>query len=268
MQPMIPTWIFGYPTGKETGSYLAVDLGGTNMRVCEVELEGDGRFAITQSKYKLTDEQKQGEASDLFDFCAECLASFIKDHYEDENGRVVIDKDISLGFTFSYPSLQERIDHAVLLRWTKGWGVKGVEGEDVVAQFRAALDKAHVPVKITACINDTAGTLMASHYVDPRTRIGVIFGTGCNAAYVEKVKNIPKIAHLGLPEDELMCINMEWGAFVRIFLLTVPTLETNAASHFLRFTRTPRRRSICLAQNTTSSSTKTATSRTSRRSRR
>ena len=69
-----------------------------------------------------------------------------------------------------------------------------------------------VPVKITACINDTTGTLMASHYVDPRTRLGIIFGTGCNAAYVEKVGNIPKIAHLGLPPDAQVAINCEWGA--------------------------------------------------------
>lgn len=105
MVPMIPTWVFGWPSGKETGSYLAVDLGGTNLRVCEVELEGEGKFAITQSKYRLTDEQKLGDGQALFDFCAECLASFIKDHYENEDGSVLLDKDIALGFTFSYPCM-------------------------------------------------------------------------------------------------------------------------------------------------------------------
>jgi len=205
--------VFGWPSGKETGSYLAVDLGGTNLRVCEVELEGDGKFAITQSKYKLTDEQKLGDGQALFDFCAECLASFIKDHYENEDGTVLLDKDISLGFTFSYPCIQDRIDHANLLRWTKGFGAAGVEGNDVVAMFRKSLDKNNVPVQITACINDTTGTLMASRYVDERTKIGIIFGTGCNAAYSEKVKNIPKIAHLNLPPEMELAINCEWGAF-------------------------------------------------------
>lgn len=102
---MFPTWVFGWPSGKETGSFLAVDLGGTNLRVCEVELEGEGKFAITQSKYRLTDEQKLGDGQALFDFCAECLASFIKDHYQNEDGSIVIDKDIALGFTFSYPCM-------------------------------------------------------------------------------------------------------------------------------------------------------------------
>lgn len=39
----------------------------------------------------------------LVDFCAECLASFIQDHYTNEDGSVLLDKDIALGFTFSYP---------------------------------------------------------------------------------------------------------------------------------------------------------------------
>ncbi|KAK9893281.1 hexokinase [Cystobasidium minutum MCA 4210] len=213
MVPMLPTWVFGWPTGEEKGSYLAVDLGGTNLRVCEVELEGNGKFAITQSKYKLTDEQKVGDGQALFDFCAECLASFIQDHYTNEDGSVLLDKDIALGFTFSYPCVQERIDHGLLLRWTKGFGAAGVEGQDVVEMFKKSLQKNNVPVEITALINDTTGTLMASHYVDPRTRMGIIFGTGCNCAYVEKVKNIPKIAHLGLPGDAELAINCEWGAF-------------------------------------------------------
>lgn len=68
----------------------------------------------------------------------------------------------------------------------------------------------NIPVKITALINDTTGTLIASHYVNPKTKIGVIFGTGCNAAYMEKVGNIEKIAHLGIPPDQEMAINCEW----------------------------------------------------------
>merc|ERR1712230_335424 len=131
--PMIPTYVFGYPSGKEVGPYLAVDLGGTNLRVCHVELEGDGKFEVTQSKYRLTEEQKQGEGTDLFDFCAECLNKFIVDYYGDEDGNVDLEEQLPLGFTFSYPCIQDRIDHGVLLRWTKGFGVANVEGKNCAA---------------------------------------------------------------------------------------------------------------------------------------
>ena len=36
--PMNPTWCMGYPTGYETGTFLALDMGGTNLRVCEINL--------------------------------------------------------------------------------------------------------------------------------------------------------------------------------------------------------------------------------------
>jgi hexokinase len=44
-------------------------------------------------------------------------------------------------------------------------------------------------------------------------KIGCIFGTGCNAAYMEHCGSIPKLAHMNLPADMLMGINCEWGAF-------------------------------------------------------
>ena len=70
-----------------------------------------------------------------------------------------------------------------------------------------------MPIKLTALINDTTGTLIASAYTDPKMRIGCIFGTGCNAAYIENCGSIPKLAHLNLPPETPMAINCEWGAF-------------------------------------------------------
>jgi hexokinase len=67
-----------------------------------------------------------------------------------------------------------------------------------------------VPVNMTALINDTTGTLIASHYVDPKTKIAVIFGTGCNAAYMEDMKNIEKMKDAGISDDAQMAINCEW----------------------------------------------------------
>lgn len=70
-----------------------------------------------------------------------------------------------------------------------------------------------VPVTLEAIINDTTGTLIASHYVNPTTKIAVIFGTGCNAAYMEKLPAIEKLGHLGEGSADEMAINCEWGAF-------------------------------------------------------
>ena len=63
---------------------------------------------------------------------------------------------------------------------------------------------------IVALTCDTTGTLIASSYVNPNTKIAVIFGTGCNAAYMETVKNIPKLKDLGFADDAEIAINCEW----------------------------------------------------------
>lgn len=139
--PMIPTWVFGWPTGKETGDYLALDLGGTNLRVCLVTLQGEGKFEITQTKYRLSEEQKQDDGQKLFDFCAECLRTFIESNTGDGPGQLRPGQLLPLGFTFSYPCTQERIDHGELIRWTKGFGAPNTEGRDVAGMFKKSLEK-------------------------------------------------------------------------------------------------------------------------------
>ncbi|KAK7512875.1 hexokinase-domain-containing protein [Phyllosticta citricarpa] len=207
--PMIPTWCMGFPTGDETGTFLALDMGGTNLRVCEIHLpEAKGEFEIIQSKYRMPEELKSGTAEELWGYVADCLQQFVDYHHEGKKPDA-----LPLGFTFSYPATQDYIDHGVLQRWTKGFDIDGVEGKDVVPPFEAALKERGVPIKLSALINDTTGTLIASAYTDPRMRIGCIFGTGCNAAYMEDCGSIPKIDHMKLPADTPMAINCEWGAF-------------------------------------------------------
>ena len=127
---------------------------------------------------------------------------------------------------------QDRIDHGVLIRWTKGFGAPNTEGNDVAEMFRKSLAKyvgaiidrrndlkvdgvkQNLPVVLTTLINDTTGTLIASHYVNSQTKIACIFGTGCNAAYMEKVSEIDKIKPLGIDPDAEIAINCEWvGCF-------------------------------------------------------
>ncbi|ODM15870.1 Hexokinase [Aspergillus cristatus] len=207
--PMNITWVMGFPNGHEQGTFLALDMGGTNLRVCEITLTAEqGAFDITQSKYRLPDELRTGTSEELWEYIADCLQQFLESHHEGEN----LSK-LPLGFTFSYPATQDYVDHGVLQRWTKGFDVDGVEGHDVVPMLEDALKKRGLPIKVAALINDTTGTLIASAYTDTDMRIGCIFGTGVNAAYMDNVGSIPKIAHLNLPPEMPVAINCEYGAF-------------------------------------------------------
>nr|AFJ73476.1 hexokinase 3 [Neocallimastix frontalis] len=203
---MIPSYVTRRPTGKETGSYLALDLGGTNFRVCEVYLEGDSKVRLTQKKFTIPDYAKCGQSDVLFDFLADSVLTFITEN------NIPTESDIPLGFTFSFPVDQTAIDKGYLMVWTKGFDCKDTINKDVVALLNEALARKNVKVHVTALVNDTVGTLMSHAYYDPGTFVGVILGTGTNAAYVEKVSAIPKWKG-GPVESGEMIINCEWGAF-------------------------------------------------------
>ena len=202
----------GFPDGHETGTFLALDMGGTNLRVCEIILlEEKGEFDIIQSKYRMPEELKTGESEELWEYIADCIQQFIEYHHEVEDLEK-LDK-IPLGFTFSFPATQNYIDNGILQRWTKGFDISGVEGKDVAPLFEAAIAKRKLPIRLSALINDTTGTLIASAYTDDTMRIGCIFGTGCNAAYMENCGSVPKIATYNLPPEMPIAINCEYGAF-------------------------------------------------------
>ncbi|GMM27936.1 hypothetical protein DAMA08_006520 [Martiniozyma asiatica (nom. inval.)] len=212
--PMNTAWVVEYPTGSETGAYLALDFGGTNLRVVLVHLLGMGTIETEQSFYKLPDNIRTVQDRNiLFDFMAECLGKFLDERYPNGYPAELI---FPLGFTFSYPATQSKINSGVLQRWTKGFDIPGVEGEDVVVLLMEKIKERNLPIVVSALINDTCGTLVASRYADPKTEMGCIFGTGLNGSYYERVSNVTKL-HGKLPDDikptDPMLINCEYGSF-------------------------------------------------------
>lgn len=120
--------------------------------------------------------------------------------------------DIHLGYTFSFPVYQSKINRGLQKQWTKGFNCAGAIGKDPVILLQDALAKKHVPVLVSALVNDTVGTLLSSAYSKPETNAGIILGTGSNGAYIEKMSNIKKWNGGPTSSDE-MIINMECGAF-------------------------------------------------------
>ncbi|KAK8074598.1 Hexokinase [Apiospora hydei] len=203
------TWVLGKPTGKEAGSFLVVDLGGTNLRICWITLKTNAKpTEMEQKRYSLPASIKTATSEDLWNLISDSISDFIKE-FKLHDGSP---EPLPLGLTFSYPLVQDFIDHGKLKTWTKGFDIKGMEGEDIAQQFRDSLEKRKLPVKLVSVINDTTGAMIASAYLDPETIVGGIFGTGCNAAYMENVGSIPKLKTT-LPKDTMMAINCEYGAF-------------------------------------------------------
>ncbi|PVG04187.1 putative glucokinase [Serendipita vermifera] len=204
---MIPTYVTGVPDGSETGTFMAVDLGGTNFRVCEVTLHGGHKFTLKQKKFKVTEELKTGRAEDLFDYMATCVGDFME-----EMGNVPDEECLHLGMTFSFPVEQTALGAGRLLTWTKGFSATGAIGNDVVQLLQDSLDKKRVRCKCVALVNDTVGTLLTRGYLTGSCFLGAIFGTGTNGAYVEDLSELTKLKK-GKDQASKMIINTEWGAF-------------------------------------------------------
>lgn len=202
---MLKSYI-GLPTGEETGEYLALDFGGTNLRVVLIRLDGKGKFEVLKKVAKpliVPGEYNfvcaDAKADELFDFIADMVDEAI------ESNR---DKKFLLGHTFSFPSSQTNIYDARLIIWTKEFATQGVEGEVVNDLLKEALQRKNLSnVEPVAVINDTVAVLLAAAYKLGNTNIGSIYATGHNTCYYETY------ATLGKPA---MVINMESGGFNKL----------------------------------------------------
>uniref|UniRef100_A0A096M8M4 Phosphotransferase n=2 Tax=Poecilia formosa TaxID=48698 RepID=A0A096M8M4_POEFO len=133
---MLPTYVRSTPDGTEQGEFLALDLGGSNFRILLVKVKGNGdqKVEMESQIYDIPDLVMRGSGSDLFDHIADCLANFLE-----KMG--IKNKKLPLGFTFSFPCLQTKLDESVLISWTKGFRLSGVEGNDVVSLLRKSIKK-------------------------------------------------------------------------------------------------------------------------------
>lgn len=211
---MIPTYV-ARPTGNERGRFIALDLGGTNFRVLQLELKGRGKSLPPHvMKFALSKRHITGTGETLFDFIAGCIEVFLK------REGIGPFEERELGFTFSFPVRQTGLASGKLMCWTKGFNAKGVVGRDVVGYLRRSLKRKGLRnIKVAALANDTVGTLVAGSYSDRKCDTGVIIGTGTNACYPEKVSNIRK-AHKNFSGDRETIVNIEWGNFNKLKITT------------------------------------------------
>ncbi|MED6263912.1 Hexokinase-2 [Characodon lateralis] len=133
---MLPTYVQSTLNGTERGDFLALDLGGSSFRVLLVQLKSEKKqkVDIHQKIYRIDQETMQGTGEELFDHIVYCIADFLD--YMGMRGA-----SLPLGFTFSFPCDQTKLDEGILLKWTKGFKASGCEGKDVVMLLKEAVQR-------------------------------------------------------------------------------------------------------------------------------
>jgi hexokinase len=74
---MIPSFVTKLPTGNEKGTFLSLDMGGTNLRISAVELKGHGEVEVLELKRVASKELKTGEGSEFFDWIADTMDELV-----------------------------------------------------------------------------------------------------------------------------------------------------------------------------------------------
>ena len=184
---MLRSFVGGLPTQQETGSFLTLDFGGTYIRVGIVTLHGHGQFDMDAEKIRIPANLRDTDGDSLFGFVADQIANYVRRHHLET-------ERLSLAFPFSFPKKLESIRSGKILMWAK-INAPDVVGKDPVMLMDAALKRRNLDIHTTAMVDDTVSTLVGAAYLNSRTKVGMIVGTGFDAAYIEKSAMIPKLKH-------------------------------------------------------------------------
>ncbi|PWA14586.1 hypothetical protein CCH79_00017600, partial [Gambusia affinis] len=153
------------PNGTEEGDFLALDLGGTKLRVFHVKVT-EGKRKLKDKEEKIPEEKKKGSGEELFDYIVECLSEFLV-------SQNLTGQTLPLGFSFSFPCNQETLEKSILKKWTKGFQCSGVEGKDVAELLKQAIKrKGGLNIDPIFMVNDAVATMMG--FEDQNCEIGMI----------------------------------------------------------------------------------------------
>ncbi|PIO67840.1 Hexokinase [Teladorsagia circumcincta] len=218
---MLPSFVPELPDGTERGRFVAMDLGGTNLRVMIMEIETGEKMRTKQFNTRMPNAAMHGTGEQLFDYIAKALADFLIE-------KDLADENLPVGFTFSYPCDQTGLRSATLLRFSCSFLRRKCPCAQTIVEIKAP----RIKVEVVALINDTVGTMVAAAYeANGECDIGVIIGnnliksdnnkkrdgsgTGTNASYMENSKKIIHgLANASEPyKHKQMIIDTEWGGF-------------------------------------------------------
>ncbi|KAI9713507.1 MAG: hypothetical protein M1820_000889 [Bogoriella megaspora] len=255
-QHFLPIPVRGLPTGKESGKFISIDVGGTNLRVGFVELlgsSGENEFRTSETRilksheksWPIEEHLKMDKGEDLFSWIGACIAQVITDGYNELDAAQR--EELVIGITFSFPMDQTQLGEATLLPMGKGFAITTnmnlgkmlLNGYERHREDHIDPKSAMPKLKLMAIANDTISTFISVAYAvksvpRSRTAMGLIAGTGTNAAIPLDLHHFKesKIAYSAsrcigdLAEARKVVTNTEWSVRPTgdaLFKLGMPT---------------------------------------------
>lgn len=173
---MLRTYVFCKKVFKK-GEYLALDIGGTNVRVSlyevdsNVTLKDTRKFALRGEGFDYTTSEYS--LRDVFEMVADRIEEIV------EPGKKYL-----LGHTFSFAIDSKSKNSAKTISFSKGFAWHDAIGVDVNECLKSVLEERGLNVEPEAILNDTTATLLAGFTKDINTNIACILGTGHNLCFI------------------------------------------------------------------------------------
>jgi len=218
---MLPSYNHQIPSGHERGEFLALDVGGSTLRVALVELEGKGDEAqasriVQLDCFKITGEIKKLRGLHFFDWMAERISETMSKGSERGHSP---EEPLLMGMSWSFPIEQTSSKGGKLSGMGKGFlAAEGLLGDDLGGIIEQACRKRGLHVELSAIINDSSATLLSEAYRTHSTRFGLILGTGVNIAAHLPVPTIGQAKYGDRPatwhaKASHVIVNTELGMF-------------------------------------------------------
>lgn len=191
---MLNTYIFCYDHIKD-GEYLALDFGGSNIRISlyevdneNVRLKNSRSFPLRGKDFDYTTDEYS--LKDILEMAVDKMEEIINK-----------DKHYLLGHTFSFSINSISKDSATVLEFSKGFNLRDAIGEDINEILREVISERGLKVIPYTILNDTTATLLSGFMFDKNTNMACIIGTGHNMCFVNSVGEIINIESGSFNDD-------------------------------------------------------------------
>lgn len=218
MECMLPSYTHQLPHGDERGHFLALDVGGSTLRVALVELRGrtpevgEESRIVSMRNFAISPEIKDLEGMAFFDWMAARIKDTLAGELEQHQSP---DEPLLMAMAWSFPIEQTSLASGKIQVMGKGFlAHDGLLGQDLGQVIKTACGKQGLNVELRAILNDSSACLLSESYSHPSTRFGLILGTGVNIAAYLPVSAIgqPKFGQRPAEWTHLI-VNSEIGMF-------------------------------------------------------
>lgn len=216
---MLPNYAI-LPTGNEHGTFLAIDLGGSTLRIAIIDitpksLDDDDRSRriniIIEKKWIIPNTEKVMN-DNFFKFIGSKILETI-------NLQSVITRNdmINVGITWSFPLDTLSHNSALLSNAGKGWLISPETHNQDLKQIleKSVANHFNLNVKVQAIINDSLAVYAAGSFLSSDLKLAMVLGTGFNVCCSLKTDQFP--VHKTLNQSTVL-INSETSLFGRNLL--------------------------------------------------